>query len=62
MKKTNIEELEKQIEQLPPTEQLKLIARICQKLSGTDISVSEDFGIEKADKKKVAKYLLEYPQ
>jgi hypothetical protein len=50
------------IEQLPPTEQLKLIARICQKLSGTDISVSEDFGIEKPDKKRVAKYLLEYPQ
>jgi len=61
MKKMTLDELEKLVEQLPPEEQLKLVARICEKLSGTDIAISKEASAEKLDKKHVSKYLLEYP-
>jgi hypothetical protein len=61
MKKMTLEEIEKLIEQLTPAEQLKLVALVCERLSGTDISFPINADTEKLDKKQVSKYLLEYP-
>lgn len=61
MKKMTLEEIDKLIEQLPTNEQLKLVARICERLSGTEISINANSGSEQLSKKQVSKYLLDYP-
>jgi hypothetical protein len=62
MKKTNFEEIEKLIEQLSPSDQLKLVARICERLSGSDISTLSDGVTKKLEKKQIQNYLIEYPK
>lgn len=61
MKKMTIEEIEKAIAELPPEQQLKLIAKICERLSGTDLSQLSSTTAEKKEKKQLSKYMLEYP-
>ena len=61
MKKMTIEEIEKAIEELPPEQQLKLVARICEKLSGSDMSQLSGAVAERKDKKQLSKYMIEYP-
>ena len=61
-KKTNFEEIEKLIEQLSPSDQLKLVARICERLSGSDISTLAIGGTKKLEKKPIQNYLMEYPK
>jgi len=61
MKKMTIEEIEKAIAELTPEQQLKLISRICERLSGTDLSQLPEVVTEKKEKKQLSKYMLEYP-
>jgi hypothetical protein len=61
MKKMTIEEIEKAIEELPPEQQLKLVARICERLSGSDLSQLSSAIAEKKDKKQLSRYMIEYP-
>jgi hypothetical protein len=61
MKKMTIEEIEKAIEELPPEQQLKLAARICERLSGSDLSQLSSTATERKDKKQLTKYMIEYP-
>jgi len=57
-----MEEIEKLIEQLPPSDQLKLAARICERLSGSDMSILISGGKKKLEKKQIQNFLLEYPK
>ncbi|MEK7397396.1 MAG: hypothetical protein AAB116_10725 [Candidatus Poribacteria bacterium] len=61
MKKMTIEEIEKAIEELPTEQQLKLVARICERLSGSDLSLPSSVVAEKKEKKQLSRYMIEYP-
>jgi hypothetical protein len=61
MKKMTIEEIEKAIEELSPEQQLKLAARICERLSGSDLSLLSGTTADKNEKKQLSKYMIEYP-
>ena len=63
MKKMTLDEIDKLVEQLPPAEQLKLAARICERLSGSDMTVlMTSSSTTKPEKKQIQNYLLEYPK
>jgi hypothetical protein len=63
MKKMTLDEIDKLIEQLPLAEQLRLAARICERLSGSDMTVlMASSSAAKPEKKQIQNYLLEYPK
>jgi hypothetical protein len=63
MKKMTLDEIDKLIEQLLQAEQLKLAARICERLSGSDMTIlMASSSTTKPEKKQIQNYLLEYPK
>lgn len=61
MRKMSLEEIDEIIEKLTPAEQLSIVIKICQRLSGLDLPVRHN-GTVRSEKKQISKYLLEYPQ
>lgn len=61
MRKMSLEEIDQIIEKLSPTEQLNIVIRICQRLSGLELPVKQGETVT-SEKKQISKYLLEYPQ